>query len=107
MADRDAQKPDPLDHTSPPEAGSNVAPPVVPPSVSAGSDEGTARLTRAINEREDTLDDAADAAAAETLAPKPRAAAKAEPKLSACNQCGAENKADARFCKGCGIGLRV
>lgn len=50
----------PSDHTTPPEAGSNVAPPASAERVPADSPEATADLTRAINAREEAAEEAVD-----------------------------------------------
>jgi hypothetical protein len=50
----------PSDHTTPPEAGSNVAPPASAERVPADSPEATADLTRAINAREAAAEQAVD-----------------------------------------------
>lgn len=50
----------PSDHTTPPEAGSNVAPPASAERMPADSPEATAELTRAINAREEQMEEAVD-----------------------------------------------
>lgn len=60
MAENTPSNAVPSDHTTPPEAGSNVAPPASAERVPADNPEATADLTRAVNAREEAAEEAID-----------------------------------------------
>ncbi len=89
MADK--KHDEPSSHTAPPEAGSNVAPPAHSQRLDPASDEATAELTRAINDREGQDDDDESP----------------EPDTHPCSRCGSVMLMDAATCPGCGMVYRA
>jgi hypothetical protein len=121
MADITPKNEVPSDHM---EVGSssNAAPPAAGQRVAPDSHEATAELTRAVNEREEDMEEDVDekhgAKAARSKKAddddKPKRAAakkkdddKQAKKQNACAYCGHKNDEDATACGGCGIVLRM